>query len=98
MQINRTHHLDLDFVADSDEQITNFVEDLTIGLLVTWELVVNVMEGDGVNEERRGTVRFSGPKRRLEDVLDRFITHPDFDGDEALHLVDDRMADTLAGN
>lgn len=98
MEIKRTHHLDLDFVADDDKQVLEFATELATGRLVTLEVIVPLIGGDALAGEDRATVRFSGPKFELEQVLDRFITHPDFDGDEAIHLVDSRMAETLAGN
>jgi len=70
IQIERSYHVDLDLEAKFDEEVTTWAEEISTGLLVTWELVVPIFIGDKrINAV--GTVRFYGPRNVLVELVNR---------------------------
>ena len=69
--IERTYHVDLDFVGEFDEMVTTQAENLATGILVTWDLIVPVWIGDQRVADT-ATVRFYGPRNQLIELERRY--------------------------
>ena len=70
--IQRTYCADVDVLAGSNDAALDVAAEMAVGLLVNWSVIAGIaFEDEDLDVDSMVTIRFTGTRSQLEQLVDR---------------------------